>query len=129
MCIRDSVYIGQRPRSELYDILGSSAVTLMPVLWDEPFGLVALESLAAGTPVAGYRRGGLAEIVDASCGELVDPGDEAELARAIPRAVARAPYACRTHAERFSLAAMITGYEGVFAAVQGAASRGDRGYA
>jgi glycosyltransferase involved in cell wall biosynthesis len=53
-------------------LLGSSRVVVMPSLWDEPGPLVALEAMAAGTPVVAYRRGGLAEYVsDAGSGAVV----------------------------------------------------------
>jgi glycosyltransferase involved in cell wall biosynthesis len=90
----------------------------MPVMWDEPFGLVALESLATGTPVFGYRRGGLTEIVDETCGALVRPGDVDALVHALASAPALAGEACRRRAERFSLDAMILGYETIYRAVQ-----------
>jgi glycosyltransferase involved in cell wall biosynthesis len=111
------VYIGPRRRDELLAIVGSSAASLMPVMWDEPFGLVALESLATGTPVIAYRRGGLPEIVDGTCGVLVPPGDEAALERAIRVAPALAGAACRRRAEDFSLTAMVAGYEAVYRGV------------
>ena len=84
------------PRPELWRLMARSAVTLMPVAWEEPFGLVAAESQVAGCPVAGYRRGGLPEVVaEGIGGYLVAPGDEEALAaavaaaRALPRAGVR----------------------------------------
>jgi glycosyltransferase involved in cell wall biosynthesis len=48
----------------------------MPVEWDEPFGMVAAEAQLAGCPVAGYRRGGLPEVVEEGVGGfLAEPGD------------------------------------------------------
>jgi len=44
---------------------------LVTPVWDEPYGLVAAESLACGTPVLGFARGGLPEVVDDSCARLV----------------------------------------------------------
>lgn len=116
--VQGIVWIGSRRREEVHALMGSAAATVMPVLWDEPFGLVALESLAAGTPVVGFRRGGLAEIVDETCGALVDPQDEHALDQAVRHALRCSPEACRRRAERFSLGAMLTGYEGVFAEVR-----------
>jgi glycosyltransferase involved in cell wall biosynthesis len=63
-------------RRQLWRLMARSAVTLMPVEWDEPFGLVAAESQVAGCPVAGYRRGGLPEAVEEGVGgHLAAPGD------------------------------------------------------
>lgn len=72
------------PRPELWRLMASCAVTLLPVDWEEPFGLVAAESQVAGCPVVGYRRGGLPEVVaEGVGGYLVDPGDEAALVAAV----------------------------------------------
>src|SRR4029077_2118921 len=53
-----------------------AAVTLMPIDWEEPFGLVAAESQIAGCPVVAYARGALPEVIEAGVGGLlVAPGD------------------------------------------------------
>jgi glycosyltransferase involved in cell wall biosynthesis len=66
---------GRLDRSEVRELLVRSRVALMPSLWDEPGPLVALEAMAAGTPIVAYRRGGLAEYVaNAKCGSVV-PSD------------------------------------------------------
>jgi glycosyltransferase involved in cell wall biosynthesis len=63
-------------RRDLSRLMARAAVTLMPVEWDEPFGLVAAEAQLAGCPVAGYRRGGLPEVVEEGVsGLLAEPGD------------------------------------------------------
>jgi glycosyltransferase involved in cell wall biosynthesis len=72
------------PRTELWELMAGSAVTLMPVEWEEPFGLVAAESQMAGCPVVAYRRGGLPEVVEEAVGGfLVEPGDEDAFGAAI----------------------------------------------
>lgn len=72
------------PRSELWRLMGRCAVTLMPVDWDEPYGLVAAESQVAGTPVVAYRRGGLPEVIEGGVGGiLVEPGDSDAFVEAI----------------------------------------------
>lgn len=72
-------------RPELWALMAGSAVTLLPIEWDEPFGMVAAEAQTAGCPVVGYRRGALPEVVDEGAGGvLVEPGDEAALVAAIP---------------------------------------------
>ena len=109
--VKGTVYIGRRPREDVYALMGGAAVTLMPVRWDEPFGLVALESLAAGTPVVAYRRGGLSEIIDQTCGALVERDDRDAFGREVLRAMDIDRAACRRHAERFPLERMLDAYE------------------
>src|SRR2546426_7023749 len=62
------------PRPELWRHLARARVVLCPIDFDEPFGLVAAEAQAAGTPVVGFGRGGLTEVVeDGITGFLVEP--------------------------------------------------------
>jgi glycosyltransferase involved in cell wall biosynthesis len=59
---------------------------VIPSVWAEPFGIVALEAMAAGRPVVASRTGGLADVVDDGVtGLLVQPGQPQELAGAIRR--------------------------------------------
>ena len=56
-------YIGPVNDIQKNLLLGQAAAFLMPILWDEPFGIVMAEALACGTPVIGFSRGALPEIV------------------------------------------------------------------
>jgi hypothetical protein len=78
-----------------------------------------VESLALGTPVVGYRRGCLPELVDeASTGLLVDPGDEDGLAARILAARALHPSACRrAAATRFAPSVMAENYLNLYQTV------------
>src|SRR5207248_4407282 len=71
----------------------------------EPFGTVAAEALAAGTPVVATRSGGMEEYVRPGVdGELVAPGDPGALADALDAVLARASErvaSARAHADRF----------------------------
>jgi glycosyltransferase involved in cell wall biosynthesis len=56
-------YIGPVNNKQKNDLLGNAAALLMPVAWDEPFGIVMTEALACGTPVIGFDRGAIPEVV------------------------------------------------------------------
>jgi glycosyltransferase involved in cell wall biosynthesis len=56
-------YIGPVNDVQKNELLRNAAALLMPVLWDEPFGIVMVEALACGTPVIGFRRGAIPEVV------------------------------------------------------------------
>ncbi|MGH2501900.1 MAG: glycosyltransferase [Ktedonobacterales bacterium] len=89
---------------------------MVPSLWDEPFGLVACEALAAGVPVVGYDSGALREIVEQGVtGALVPRGAIAEAAASIATVVRFDRAACRQRiAARFSLAAFVAGHERLY---------------
>lgn len=67
---------GRRPYRELPAIYAAHDLFVFPPLWDEPFGRVLIESLAAGTPVVGTDVGAVAEIIG-DAGEVADPQPEA----------------------------------------------------
>jgi glycosyltransferase involved in cell wall biosynthesis len=73
--------VGWRPHSEIKSLYAQADICVVPSLWEEPFGMVALEAMAVGRPVIASRVGGLASIVlDGETGFLVPPGDETTLA-------------------------------------------------
>jgi glycosyltransferase involved in cell wall biosynthesis len=72
------------PHGDVLAAWRHATIGLVPSVWPEPFGLVAVEAMAAGVPVVASRVGGLAEVVtDGVTGVLVEPGDAASLTRAI----------------------------------------------
>jgi glycosyltransferase involved in cell wall biosynthesis len=104
-------YLGHLDVPALRDLVASSAAMVVTPEWDEPYGLVAAESLACGTPVVGYRRGGLPEFVTPGCGVLVLPGDVAAAAAAVDDVCSLDRRRCREHAEtECSLDAMVDAY-------------------
>lgn len=56
-------YLGEVDDLQKNILLGQAAALVMPILWDEPFGIVMIEAMACGTPVIGLNRGALSEIV------------------------------------------------------------------
>ena len=95
----DVSYEGHLDVDGLNELVGSADVTLVTPHWDEPYGLVVAESLAMGTPVAAFARGGIPEVVTAECARLVCPGDVGALARSIPSAAQLDRGTCRRRAE------------------------------
>ena len=89
------------PRSSLWEAMARAAVVLFPARWEEPFGMVAAEAQACGTPVVAFNRGALGEvIVDELTGFLVAPDDIDAAADAVGRSTGLSRSECRAHAER-----------------------------
>jgi glycosyltransferase involved in cell wall biosynthesis len=106
--------LGQLERDPLY---AGALATLMLGAWPEPFGLVAIESLATGTPVIARRAGALTETIEHNVnGFLIDDLTEAELAAARARDLDRTTIRRRA-LERYSPARMADDYEVVYQGV------------
>lgn len=104
------VYLGCLDAKTLSKEVAQARVFLCTPCWDEPFGLVLAEALASGTPIAGFNRGALAEILTPETGVLVNESAES-LAIAITKAQHLSPQACRSRAvEMFSLESMVQKY-------------------
>ncbi len=107
-------YLGLLSQRELAPIYRKAAAVLFLISWCEPFGLVAVEAQASGTPLIATRFGALPEIiVDGESGYVVDSMEQA--VEATEKVLGISPIACRKNAEsRFSAAAMGKGYEAVY---------------
>jgi glycosyltransferase involved in cell wall biosynthesis len=94
-------WVGTVAGEERDALVASARASLVPVDWEEPGGTAVVESLALGTPVVGFRRGCLPELVEhGRTGLLVEPGDEDALAAAAGDAVRLNPDDCRREAAR-----------------------------
>jgi glycosyltransferase involved in cell wall biosynthesis len=92
-------YAGPVDDAQKSALLGAASALLMPVLWEEPFGLVMIEAMACGTPVIGFRRGAVPEVIaDGQTGFVVDTA--AEMAAAVERLPAISRASCRAQVER-----------------------------
>lgn len=108
-------YLGHLGSRALRKVIGAASVAVVSPAWDEPYGLVAAEALACGTPVATFARGGLTEVVNETVGALAEPDDVDALAAAIRRAAGRDRNTVRRYAEQHcSAAVMIRGYERLY---------------
>jgi len=110
------VYIGAVESEEKLKIYQNASALLMPVKWDEPFGLVACEAMACGTPVIAYKKGALPElIVDGKTGYLVEEGDINALSAKIKEVSRIDRSQCRVRVEEnFTVGKMIDGYERMY---------------
>lgn len=115
---RRVVYVGEVGDAWKAQHLPAAAALLMPVEWDEPFGLVMAEALACGTPIVGFHRGAVPEVVRHGCTGFVCR-DAAEAVAAVRQIDAIDRAACRADAEaRFSPAALVRAYERIYAELQ-----------
>jgi glycosyltransferase involved in cell wall biosynthesis len=115
---RDGIeYIGPVDDRQKNELLGSAAAMLVPVQWEEPFGIVFAESLACGTPVISSTRGSLPEIVrDGREGFLRDTVEGLTEAVAKIGSINRA--ACRERLEKaFSASEVVRRYEELYESV------------
>jgi glycosyltransferase involved in cell wall biosynthesis len=96
-----------RAKRELY---AKAACVLMPICWEEPFGLVMAEAMASGTPVIAFARGAAPEvIVDGETGFLAHDVDS--MVEALSKIDAIEPARCRKHVEaNFDIPVMVEGY-------------------
>jgi glycosyltransferase involved in cell wall biosynthesis len=118
-------YVGEVGGARKQRLFADASVFLMPIRWPEPFGLVMVESLAAGTPVLAYPHGAAPEIVEHGVnGFLVN--DEEEMAAQVERADEVDPLTCRRSAERFAPDRVAAGYEAAYRDVIAAAGRTPR---
>lgn len=111
----DIRYVGHLTHSELVRLVGGSRAALVTPCWDEPYGLVVAEALACGTPICGFARGALPELIDRSCALLVPPGDIDALAHAVHNVDGLSRSGARLRAERnCSLDRMVDSYVALY---------------
>jgi glycosyltransferase involved in cell wall biosynthesis len=103
-------YVGVVDHQEKNHLYGDAQCVLMTSRWEEPFGLVAVEAMACGTPVVAMAHGGLPEIVDQSLTGFL-ASTAAELAALVPLAKGLDRTRVRSRAiERFDLRVVAAGY-------------------
>jgi glycosyltransferase involved in cell wall biosynthesis len=91
-------YLGEVTHGEKVELLQNARATLFPIEWEEPFGLVMIESMACGTPVIATRWGAVPEVIEHGVsGVIVD--DYREMAAALEESDRLDPMELRRFAE------------------------------
>ncbi|MBA2568003.1 MAG: glycosyltransferase family 4 protein [Actinobacteria bacterium] len=103
-------YMGEVTHGKKVELLQDARATLFPIEWEEPFGLVMIESMACGTPVIATRHGAVPEVIeDGLSGIIVD--HYKHMVGALEAADALDPIECRRYVEeRFAPERMVDDY-------------------
>ena len=107
-------YVGPLDDPAKIAFLGSAAAMVVPIQWDEPFGIVFAEALACGTPVITCPRGAAPEIIrDRVDGFLIRDAEQG--CRAVAQITTIDRRQCRARAEQaFSASAIVPQYEALY---------------
>ena len=107
-------FFGEANAEDKRELYARARCLLVPISWEEPFGLVMPEAMACGTPVIAFARGAAPEIVvDGETGFLVDDVDG--MVEAVRHVRSIDPRRCRSHVERrFDVPVMVDGYLEVY---------------
>lgn len=107
-------FLGEVNHAQKAELFGKASATLFPITWQEPFGLVMVESMAAGTPVIGIKMGSVPEVIaHGETGFVCNTYEE--MSEMIPAAIELSRPRCREYVfENFSVARMVDGYEAVY---------------
>ena len=107
-------FVGEVGGEVKRSLFAHARALLMPIRWEEPFGMVMVEALACGTPVIAFPEGAACElVVDGLTGFLV--ADEAAMGAAVSQLERIAPAACRAWvAGHCDVDVVASAYEQVF---------------
>ena len=107
-------YIGPVDDQQKNTLLGQASAFLMPILWDEPFGIVMAEAMACGTPVLALRRGSVPEVIIDGVNGFTGTTSE-DLITAVGKITQIERLNCRQVAEKkFSDQAIVSAYEQLY---------------
>ena len=109
-------YLGFVAREEIFKYYQRAKAILVPIQWEEPFGLVMTEAMACGTPVIAFDRGSVSEIVvEGKTGFIIKNNNLEAMAAAVKKINEIKRIDCRRHIEQnFSIQRMVDRYEEVF---------------
>ncbi len=116
-------YVGPLDDKAKNVLLGRASAFVMPILWEEPFGIVMAEAMACGTPVIGLARGAVPEVVEQGVTGYVTE-DVDGLVAAVGRLDTISRAKCRERVERFfSDRAVVDAYQNIYKEMLAAAGR------
>jgi len=115
-------FVGEANGRQKRELYRKARCLLLPLLWDEPFGLVMIEAMACGTPPIVFPRGAAPEIIEnGRTGFLVN--DVVEMAEAVRRVREIDPSRCREAVQdRFSPAVLAERYMAIYRRILGDAA-------
>jgi len=107
-------YLGEANHLQKNDLMGNAVATLFPITWKEPFGLVMIESMVAGTPVIAMNRGSVPEVIaHGQTGWVCETVEDCIAAIEPVSQLDR--QGCRNHiVQNFSVQRMTDGYEAIY---------------
>ena len=107
-------FLGEVGEADKHRLLGGARALLFPIDWPEPFGMVMAEAMACGTPVIGFRRGSVPEVIDDGVTGIVCDDIDGAVA-AVERIGSLSRAGCRARFEaRFSAARMVADYVRIY---------------
>lgn len=111
------LFLGMLDKAQLIKYYQKAKALLVPIQWEEPFGLTMAEANACGTPVIAFQRGAVPElIIDGKNGFIVN--NTAEMIMAVEKLGKINRDDCREHAvKNFSIERMVDGYDRALAKI------------
>lgn len=116
-------FLGHIPFDKTNKLYGEAKLFILPIRWDEPFGLVMIEAMACGTPVVAFNRGSVPEVIkNGETGFICPPGDINCMVKAVKKIYEmpedeyqKMRLVCRKYVEdNFTVEKMVDGYEKVY---------------
>lgn len=107
-------YVGEVDHHKAAKLYGGAKATLFPIKWEEPFGLVMIESMSCGTPVIAFHRGSVPEVIETGYNGFV-VNNVSQMVAAAKKIDQISRFDCRQSVEKhFSNERMVENYEKLY---------------
>lgn len=113
---KDIEYKGVLSFKEKIQYYENAIATIMPIHWDEPFGLINIESMYCGTPVISYNKGAQREIIENNkTGFIVEENNIFDFIKAIKKSKYIDSHYCKKYViKNFSITTMTKKYLNIY---------------